>query len=376
MTAARAEPVLAGVRVVELSAKGPAPFGVMLLADLGAEVIRVERPGGSSAEDGDPGVDRGRRTIAIDLKQPEGLDVLLRLIESADVLVEGYRAGVAERLGAGPDACLERNPRLVYARMTGWGQEGPLAQVAGHDINFLSLAGALYPIGHADAPPPPPLNLVGDFGGGGTYLAIGVLAALLERERSGKGQVVDVAMVDGVASLLTAYHALRSAGGWSDERESNLVDGGAPWYRTYATADKGFVAVGTLEPSFYAIFLERLGLSPAEWPQYDQADWPRQRGELARIFATEPRAHWEQLFDRTDACVTPVLDLGESLRAPHLVARKTFVDGSSTPQPAPRLSRTPGRAGGAPERATDAILDGIGIVAPELSRLRKGGVVG
>jgi len=377
MTGAAA--ALAGIRVLELSAKGPGPFGVMLLADLGADVIRIDRPS-APARTVQDATARGRRSIAIDLKQERGVELVLALVERADVLVEGYRPGIAERLGIGPETCLERNPRLVYARMTGWGQDGPLARRAGHDINFLSVAGALYPLGAAEEPPSPPLNLVGDFGGGGTYLAIGVLAALLERDRSGRGQVVDAAMVDGVSSLLTAYHSLLQHGLWSEERESNLVDGGAPWYRAYRTADGGYVAVGALEPPFWTTLLELLELDPADWPQYAREDWPRQRRGLAQIFETRTRDDWEQLFDGSDACVSPVLTLSEATRAPQLAGRGTFVelDGRLTPAPAPRLSRTPGNAGGKIAEAgehTDAILAELGLTGPSRDELRAAGVV-
>ena len=373
---------LAGVRIIELDAKGPAPFGVMLLADLGADVVRVDRVTavGEGPSPGLAGVGRGRRSIAVDLKSRDGVALVLRMVEGADVLVEGYRPGVAERLGLGPDDCARCNPRLVYARMTGWGQEGPLADRAAHDINFLAIAGALHPLGHADRPPPPPLNLIGDFGGGGTYLAIGILAALLERERSGSGQVVDAAMVDGVTSLLTAFHGLRCAGAWSGSREDNIVDGGAPWYRAYATQDGEFMAVGALEPRFYRVFLERLGLEPEAWPMHDRDAWQCQRGELESIFAARPRAHWERLFADTDACVTPVLTLEESTQAPHLVARGAFTEvaGALTPQAAPRLSRTRPRAAGpapAPGAHTDEILVELGFPRAECARLRADGVV-
>jgi alpha-methylacyl-CoA racemase len=287
---------------------------------------------------------------------------------------------VAERLGLGPEECLSRNARLVYARMTGWGQDGPLADRAAHDINYLAVAGALHPLGSADRPPPPPLNLVGDFGGGGTFLAIGILAALLERERSGRGQVVDAAMVDGVASMLTAFHGLRACGGWSESRESNLVDGGAPWYRTYETADGGFVAVGALEPAFYRQFLERLGLDPQAWPMHERERWPHQRERLACLFAARPRAHWEALFEGTDACVAPVLTLEESTRSPHLQARGVFADlaGMQVPGPAPRLSRTAARVAAAPPgygQHTEEILAELGVAAPERERLRAQCVV-
>ena len=375
---------LSGVRVLELEAKGPAPFGVMLLADLGAEVIRVDRIRGARTGPGANhkagAIERGRRSIALDLKQQAGREVLLELVGATDVLVEGYRPGVAERLGFGPDVCLERNPRLVYARMTGWGQDGPLAQRAGHDINYLALAGALYPLGSADRPPAPPLNLVGDFGGGGPFLAIGILAALLERERSGRGQVVDAAMVDGVASMLTAFHDLRSSGVWTDSREDNLVDGGAPWYRCYATADGGFIAVGALEPTFYRQFLQRLGLDPDHWPMYERAQWPGQREQLAKLFAAQPRSHWEQLFAGTDACVSPVLSLEESISAPQLVARDVFVrrGGGVMPHPAPRLSRSGPKLADEPPipgQHTDEVLQLLGVTAERRNELLSLGAV-
>jgi alpha-methylacyl-CoA racemase len=379
MTAASRGAALAGVRVIELDAKGPAPFGVMLLADLGADVIRVDRPS-STPRAPSAGLDRGRRSIALDLKEPGAVEVLLRLTDGADVLVEGYRPGVAERLGFGPDVCARRNPRLVYARVTGWGQDGPLAQRAAHDINYLAVAGALFPLGSADRPPSPPLNLVGDFGGGGAYLVIGILAALLERARSGRGQVVDAAMLDGVASMLTAFHGLRSAGAWNGAREANLVDGGAPWYRCYETADGGYVAVGALEPRFHAELLERLGLDPERFPMHDRDDWPRQRAELARIFAARPRSAWEALFEDSDACVTPVLTLEESTRAPQLAGRGGFVevDGAATPQAAPRLSRTPPAIADPPPHPgehSDEILAELGLPIRSRRELRERGAV-
>ncbi len=360
---------LEGTTVIEVAAIGPVPFGVMLLADLGAEVIRVDRAssvGNPGQEAAMAGLSRGRRSVAVDLKNPDGLDVLLRLVEGADVLVEGFRPGVAERLGFGPEGCLERNPGLVYARMTGWGQDGPMADRAGHDIDYAAIAGALHPIGRADGPPPPPLNYLADFGGGGAYLAIGVTAALLERERSGRGQVVDVAMVDGAASLTAFFHGLLEMGAWTTDRASNLLDGAAPFYDTYATADGGYIAVGCLEPQFYAEFLDRLGLDPDEWPQFDRERWPEQKRRLAELFAAEPRAHWEERFAGSDACVAPVLALDEAPAHPHIHARGTFTDvgGSVQPAPAPRFSRTPGEAGGpAPEPGdhTDDIVAELGL---------------
>lgn len=375
---------LAGIRVVELAAIGPAPFGVMLLADLGADVVRVDRVaaarGRAGAEVSMRGLSRNRRSVAIDLKHARGAEVLLRLVDDADVLVEGFRPGVAERLGIGPGPCQERNPRLVYARMTGWGQDGPLAPRAGHDLTYAAVAGALHPIGPAAQPPPPPLNFVADFGGGGTYLALGVLAALLERERSGRGQVVDAAMVDGVASLTGFFHGLLELGAWTTHREANLLDGAAPFYTTYATADGGFVAVGALEPPFYAQLLERLGLDPDDWPQHDRARWPRQRQRLAAVFAARTRAEWEQVFAGSDACVAPVLALDEAPRHPHLVARGTFVDvdASLQPAPAPRLSRTPGSVRSAPPRPgehTAEVLAACGYAADEIGALAAAGAV-
>lgn len=374
---------LDGVRIVEVSSIGPAPFGVMLLADLGAEVVRVDRV--TSVGSGGPeitmrGLSRGRRSVAIDLKREEGVDLLLRLVGTADVLVEGYRPGVAERMGFGPDVCLDRDPRLVYARMTGWGQDGPLAALAGHDIDYAAVAGALHPIGPRDRPPAVPLNYLADFGGGGTYLAFGVLAALLERERSGRGQVVDAAMVDGAASLTAFFHGLMAIGAWSTEREANLLDGSAHFYDTYGTADGGYLAVGCLEPKFYAEFLDRLDLDPEEWPQFDRQRWPEMTERLAAIFAAEPREHWEAVFEGSDACVAPILDLSEAPSHPHLVARETFVDvgGERQPAPAPRLSRTPGRAGPpAPEAGdqTDEVLTELGLDAAAVTNLRAEGVV-
>ena len=356
--------VLRGVRVVELEAKGPGPFGVMLLADLGADVVRVDRATAAGRPAFPAALHRGRRSIALDLKDPGDLEVLLRLADTADVLVESFRPSVAERLGFGPEVCCGSNPRLVYARVTGWGQDGPLATTAAHDINFLAVAGALHPLGSADRPPPPPLNLVGDFAAGGTYLAVGVLAALLERERSGRGQVLDAAMVDGVASLLTAFHALRAAGVWEDERESNIVDGGAPWYRCYRTADGEYVAVGALEERFYRELLERLGLDSAAWPMHDRARWPALHARLEVLFAARTRAEWEERFAGSDACVTPVLSLADSVTAPQLAARETFVAGM--PAAAPRLQRTPPRrAGPAPVAGqhTAEILAELGLGA-------------
>ncbi len=368
---------LHGVRVIELESLAPAPFGCMILADLGAEVIRVDRPaapGHPVVQPGDP-LARGRRSIRLDLKEPEGVAVLLRLADRADVFVEAFRPGVAERLGFGPEACLERNPRLVYARMTGWGQDGPLAPAAGHDIDYIAVAGTLDPIGRAGERPVPPLNLVGDFGGGGMLLAVGVLAALLERERSGRGQVVDAAMVDGAALLATFIYGLRAAGAWRDERGSNLLDGGAPFYDTYPTADGKFVAVGALEPKFYAELLARLGLDPAGLPgQLDRDGWPALRGAISARFAERTQDEWAAAFAGSDACVVPVLSMADAPGHPHNAARGTFTEvaGVIQPAPAPRFSRTPAGQPAPPPppgRDTSAILAELGYSPAEITAL-------
>ena len=349
---------LTGLKVVELAGIGPGPHGAMVLADLGAQVVRVDRPGGLQLGDpalADPTL-RGRRRVAADLKSPEGVETVLRLVERADVLVEGYRPGVTERLGVGPDACHARNPALVYARMTGWGQDGPMAQRAGHDINYISLTGALHAIGRAGERPVPPLNLVGDFGGGSMLLVVGVLAALWEAQRSGRGQVVDAAMVDGASVLSQMFWGFLAQGAWTDERDANVLDGHAPFYDTYTCADGRHVAVGPLEPQFYAAFLAGLGVDPADLPaQYDRAGWPVLRARFTELFASRPRDEWAAVFDGTDACVTPVLAFGEVAAHPHLAARGTIVeaDGVAQAAPAPRFSRTPARLPDPPTAAED-----------------------
>ena len=374
---------LGGVRVVEIASLAPAPFGCMILSDLGADVLRVDRleDAGSLLPAGGP-LDRGRRSIRLNLRDDAGVDILLRLVGQADVLVEGFRPGVAERLGFGPEVCAQRNPRLVYARMTGWGQAGPLAQTAGHDIDYLAVAGTLHPIGRAGERPVPPLNLVGDFGGGGMLLALGILAALLERQRSGRGQVVDAAMVDGSALLAAFIHGLHAAGAWRDERGVNLLDGGAPFYDTYETADGRHMAVGALEGKFYAALLAGLGLTGAGLPaQYDPAAWPVLRARFTEAFATRTQAEWTAVFDGTDACVAPVLGLGEAPAHPHNAARGTFteVGGMTQPAPAPRFSRTPAgppRPAAAPGRDTAAVLAELGLTDSEVASLRERGITG
>jgi len=333
---------LDGIRMIELESLVPAPFGCMMLADLGADVVRIDRP----AHDGlvpPPGpLDRNRRTVVLDLKTAAGVDDLLRLVARADVLVEAFRPGVAERLGFGPETCDQINPRLVYARMTGWGQDGPLAARPGHDIDYIAVAGALEPLGRAGERPHAPMNLVADLAGGGMLLAVGVLSALVERSRSGRGQVVDAAMVDGSALLTSFLHGMLGAGLWPNPRGANLLDGGAPFYDTYRTADGGFMAVGALEPPFYAALLSGLGLTglPA---QYDESGWPVLRERFAERFAQRTRAEWAEIFAGSDACVTPVLAPAEAPDHPHNRARGTFVEvgGETQPAPAPRFGRTP-----------------------------------
>ena len=349
---------LAGLRVIELAGIGPGPHAAMLLADLGADVVRIERPGAIAGHSGKPDwVLRGRRSVAADLKEPAGLELALRLAERADVLIEGFRPGVAERLGIGPDRCLELNPRLVYARMTGWGQHGPMAARAGHDINYISLTGMLHAIGPAGGPPVVPLNLVGDFGGGSAYLVIGVLAALTERQRSGAGQVVDAAIVDGVSSLGQALWSTRATMGWSDQRGTNLLDSGAPFYGVYECADDRHVAVGAIEPQFYAALLAGLGLDQADLPaQHDRTSWPATRDRFAAIFATRARDDWSAVFAGTDACVPPVLSLAEAPAHPHLAARQSLVELGGVVQAAvaPRFSRSvPGEPADPPEPGAD-----------------------
>jgi alpha-methylacyl-CoA racemase len=373
---------LDGVRVVELAGIGPAPFAGMLLADLGAEVVRVDRPGGTAgAVDAAHRIlGRGRRSVAVNLRDPAGAGVVLRLVAGADVLIEGYRPGVAERLGLGPDACLAVNPRLVYGRITGWGQDGPLASRAGHDIDYIALAGALGLVGPAGGKPTVPLNLIGDFGGGGMLLAVGVLAALVSVRGGGAGQVVDAAMVDGTAVLLAMLLGLRAGGLWGP-RGGNLLDGGAPHYDAYRCADGGYVAVGALEEPFYAALLAGLGLAGDTLPdRADPAAWPELRRRFAAAFATRTRDAWAAAFAGTDACVAPVLDPDEAADHPHLAARGTYrrAGGLLQPAPAPRFSATPADLP-APAPATgadtDAVLAGLGLSPTEITALRDAGTV-
>jgi alpha-methylacyl-CoA racemase len=376
---------LAGVRVLEVSGIGPGPFCAMVLADLGADVIAVDRIPQLPAAPETARYDilrRGRRALGVDLKHERGSDVLLRLVEGADALLEGFRPGVAERLGFGPDTCLARNPRLVYGRMTGGGQEGPLAQAAGHDLTYAAVGGALAHIGRRVQLPTPPLNLLADFGGGGMLLALGLVAGLLHAQRTGEGQVVDAAMVDGTALLMAPFYGASAMGFWSDERGTNLLDSGAPYYDVYRCADGAELAVGALEPQFFAALLEVLGLDPADVPeQSDVARWPELRERLAVAIASQPRDHWLLAAEGRDACLAPVLTMGEAAHHPHVRARGTVVevDGVPQPAPAPRFSRTPAALDRPPAAAaqhTDEVLAECGFDAAEIAALRAAGVVG
>jgi alpha-methylacyl-CoA racemase len=350
---------LSGCRVVELAGIGPGPFAGMILADLGAEVVRVDRPAAGDAPPHRAGVDvlgRGKKSVALDLKRPEAVAAVLDLVAGADALIEGFRPGVTERLGLGPAQCLARNPRLVYGRMTGWGQDGPLAGQAGHDIAYIAVTGALHAIGEAGGPPQIPINLLGDFGGGGTYLIIGVLAALWAVRGGAPGQVVDAAIVDGTAHLLAMTYGMLASGVWADERGVNMLDGGAPFYSVYATADGRHMAVGALEAKFYAEFIARLGLDEEPARQHDRSGWDALRGRIAAAFAARTQAEWTEVFSSSDACVAPVLGLREAAQHPHLAARGTMVDsgGVLQPAPAPRFSATPpGPVAAAPARGQD-----------------------
>jgi alpha-methylacyl-CoA racemase len=384
---------LAGIKVVELQGRGPGPFGTMVLADLGAEVVTIARTADVVTDDGTPVerlfagrrrhdlATRGKRSVAIDLKQPEGLETALQVIDGADVLTEGNRPGVAERLGLGPEVCLARNPRLIYARVTGWGQEGPQASRPGHDIDYIALAGALEHLRRPGQPPMPPLNLLGDYGGGGMLLAVGVLAALVERARSGRGQVVDVAMVDGIALLNTLFFGLRAEGLWNDDPASNVLDLGAPHYNVYETADGRYVAVGAGEAPFYAELVRRLGLDPqVAAEQQDPSTWAANREHLAAAFRTRTLAEWRELLEDTDTCFAPVLTMEEATTHPHLAHRETFVevDGVVQPAPAPRFGRTPATAPGRPTRAgehTVEVLRASGLDAEQIDALLRSGAV-
>jgi len=371
---------LAGVRILEIAGIGPGPFAAMVLADMGAEVLRVDRAERVNPNPGEvpPGdlLNRGRRSIGVDLKKPDGVEALLKLVEQADALLEGFRPGVMERLGLGPEVCLERNPRLVYGRMTGWGQTGPLAHAAGHDINYIALAGTLDGIGRAGEKPLPPLNLVGDFGGGGMLLAFGVVCALFERSGSGRGQVVDAAMVDGAALLMTMMHGFRHAGFWKDERGTNLLDTGSHFYDTYQTADGKYISIGSIEPQFYQELLRLTGLEGEELPrQMERSAWGPLAERLTEIFKSKTRDEWCEIMEGTDVCFAPVLNMGEAYEHTHNLARGTFVEvaGKLQPGPAPRFSRTPAEISRPPSHAgqhTDEVLAEWGFSAEDIADLR------
>jgi alpha-methylacyl-CoA racemase len=349
---------LTGLKIVEFAGIGPAPFCGMLLADLGADVVRVDRKGGGGAPDDITRVGaaptnitaRGRRSVALDLKTPQAVEACLKLMDAADGIVEGFRPGVMERLGLGPDVALGRNPKLVYGRMTGWGQTGPYAQAAGHDMNYIAITGALHAIGAADKPMPP-LNLVGDFGGGALYLAFGLMAGIIRARETGRGQVIDCAMSDGAASLMAMFYGLRATGTWTNDRGANLLDGGAHFYDTYLCADGKWISLASIEPQFYALLLEKTGITdPAFQGQMDRAAWPELRQKLAEVIARKTQAEWTEIMGATDVCFAPVLDLDEAPRHPHNTARQTFVEvaGVVQPAPAPRFSETPGAIQGPP----------------------------
>jgi alpha-methylacyl-CoA racemase len=371
---------LTGIKVIELAGIGPGPFCGMMLADMGAEVIRVDRAGGRSSRGRDV-LTRGRKSIAVDLKSDSGKEVILRLCETSHALFEGFRPGVTERLGLGPDDCMARNPKLVYGRMTGWGQEGPLSQAAGHDINYISLAGALHAIGPRGGKPVPPLNLVGDFGGGGMVLAFGLVCAILEAQNSGKGQVVDTAMVDGTAILMAMFFSMQASGMMSQQRGSNMLDGGAPFYDTYETSDGKFISIGSIEPQFYALLLEKAGLDADEFSaQMDQSRWPDYKDKIARVFKSKTRDQWCEIMEGSDVCFAPVLTLKEVAEHPHNKARNAFVELDSVlqPAPAPRFSRTVvGLSHGARIAGEDTseVLSDAGYDVSEIESLVASGAV-
>jgi len=384
---------LAGLKVIEIAGIGPGPFACMLLADMGADVIRVDRPGGGNLGATDHPADvlqRGRRSIAVNLKSPEGVDTVLKLVESADVLTEGYRPGVMEKLGLGPDVCLQRNPKLIYARMTGWGQDGPLSQAAGHDINYIAITGALASIGRGDSGGPvPPLNLLGDFGGGSMYLIMGVLSALYERSQSGQGQVIDAAITDGVISLMAAIQGFQGVGMWDGEqRQSNMLDGGSHYYDTYECADGKWISIGSIEPQFYAELAEKLEMPELLdengqvdfMKQFDKTQWKILKENISARIATKTRDDWVEIMEGSDVCFAPVLTMAEAPKHHHNAARQSFVDveGYSQTAPAPRFSRTPGEVGRHPVKPgtdTDSILAELGLDADSIATLKSSGAI-
>ncbi len=374
---------LNGYTIIELAGIGPAPMAGMILADMGAEVIRIERAGAFEPGKSRDVSLRGKKSVVLNLKDPAGVETLLRMVENADCLIDPYRPGVCEKLGIGTEVCLERNPRLIFGRMTGWGQEGPLANAAGHDINYISITGALYATGRRGEKPVPPLNLVGDMGGGGMLLVNGILAALLEASNSGKGQVIDAAMVDGAAQLMWMFHGFQAAGGWdATQRGSNMLDGGAHFYDTYECADGEYISIGSIEPQFYALLMHHAALDPATFGgQHDRERWPEMTAALAEVIMTKTQAEWCDIMEGTDACFAPVLNFMDAPRHPANVAREVYieVDGVTQPAPSPRFSRTPANvrhgAHGIGED-TDATLADMGFEEQEIASLRESGAVG
>ena len=377
---------LQGVKVIELAGIGPGPFAAMMLSDMGAKVIRVERAGavrgGDPADPPKDSLTRGRQSIGVDLKHPDGIETVLKLVEQADVIMEGFRPGVTERLGLGPDDCFARNEAIVYGRMTGWGQEGPYSSAAGHDINYIALAGALEPIGRAGEKPVPPLNLVGDFGGGGMFLAFGIACALFEAKNSGRGQVVDAAMVDGAATLMSMFWGMKAMGFWQPERGTNMLDTGAPFYDVYETADGKYVSIGSIEPQFYAELLRLSGLGELDdFPsQMDRDQWPAMKITVEEVFKSKTRDEWCELMEHTDVCFAPVLSMEEATQHPHNVERGTFTEigGVTQQSPAPRFSRTPPEIQGPashPGQHTDQVLADFGFDQTDIQKLRETGAV-
>ncbi len=376
---------LEGVKILEIAGIGPGPFAAMMLSDMGADIVKIDRAGSVRPEKpAHPPRDvlgRGRRSLAVDLKNPEGIETVLRMVEQADVILEGFRPGVMERLGLGPDVCQARNPRIIFGRMTGWGQEGPMAMAAGHDINYIALTGALHAIGRAGEAPVPPLNLVGDFGGGGMLLAFGVVCAIVERATSGKGQVVDAAMVDGASALMAMMFGMQASGMWSDQRGTNLLDTGAHFYDVFETSDGKHVSIGSIEPQFYALLLEHTGLAGEDLPaQMDPASWGPMKERLTAIFKTKTRDEWTEIMEGTDVCFAPVLSMQEAPLHPHMKHRETFVDiaGLVQPAPAPRFDRTAPSVPKPPAYAgqhSDEALASYGFSADEIAALRSSGAV-
>jgi len=372
---------LTGIKVIEMAAIGPVPFCAMMLSDMGAEVIRIDRLSQKGSGSSANVLYRGRKSVAFDLKNSIALDSTLRLSDQADVILEGFRPGVMERLGLGPEVCLERNPKLIYGRMTGWGQSGPLSHAAGHDINYISIAGALGSMGYADRPPAPPLNLIGDFGGGAMYLLAGTLAAIVERNSSGKGQVVDAAMTDGTASLLSPFYGLMAMGMWSTERYSNRLDGGAFYYGSYECSDGKYISLGSLEPQFYALLLEKCGITDETFKeQSDQEAWPIKREKMEALFKTKTQQEWCGILEGTDVCFAPVLNLKEAPDHPHNKTRQTFVkvQGVTQPAPAPRFSRTQGKIqspAALTGENTEEVLSDWGFSDSEISNLKMNNMI-